>query len=125
MQYKFKIALLAVALFGASALASSYVGDSEYDIKARGVDNDLAACEFYDVYLEARSNPSLDARDLESLNSREHAAVCIKLFFCFWDLKYTGCCRWAPPQTHDEHNVGEHESTSAAYESEHPPHFYD
>ena len=97
----------------------------KYDIKARGVDNDLAACEFYDVYLEARSNPSLDARDLESLNSREHAAVCIKLFFCFRDLKYTGCCRWAPPQTHDEHNVGEHESTSAAYESEHPPHFYD
>ena len=80
MQYTFKIPLLAVALIGASALAALY------DIKARGVDIDLAACELYDVYLEARSNPSLDARDLESLNSCEHAAVCIK-FFCFCDLK--------------------------------------
>ena len=102
MQYTFKIALLAVALFGASALAAPYVGDSEYDIKARKVDNDLAACEFYDVYLEARSNPSLDARDLEAMDfeAREYldyleasevaAVVCIKslfFFFCFCDLK--------------------------------------
>jgi len=69
MQYTAKIALLAVALFGTSALAAPFAGDAEYDIEAREVDNnDLTAREFYDVYMEARSNPSLDARDLESLD---------------------------------------------------------
>lgn len=74
MQYTSKIALLAVALFGTSALAAPYAGDVEYDIEAREVDNDLAAREFYDVYMEARSNPSLDARDLEymDLEAREY-----------------------------------------------------
>lgn len=74
----------------------------KYDVKARKVDNDLAACEFYDVYLEARSNPSLDTRDLVAMDfeAREYldyleasevaAVVCIKslfFFFCFCDLK--------------------------------------
>ena len=87
MQYTSKIALLAVALFGTSALAMPLVGDAEYDVEAREVD-DLSAREFYDAYLEAREDPSLDARDVESLDfeareyleyleAREAATVCL------------------------------------------------
>lgn len=68
MQYTSKIALLAVALFGTSALAAPYAGEAGYDVEAREVDNDLSAREFYEMYLEARANPSLDARDIESLD---------------------------------------------------------
>jgi hypothetical protein len=68
MQYTSKIALLAVALFGTSALAAPFAGEAEYDVEAREVDNDLSAREFYDMYLEARADPSLDARDLESMD---------------------------------------------------------
>jgi len=68
MQYTSKIALLAVALFGTSALAVPFAGDAEYEVEAREVDNELAAREFYDMYLEARADPSLDARDIESLD---------------------------------------------------------
>ena len=65
MQYTSKIALLAVALFGTSALAVPIVG---VDVEAREINDDLSAREFYDMYLEARADPSLDARDLESLD---------------------------------------------------------
>lgn len=68
MQYTAKIALLAVALFGTSALAVPFAADAEYDVEAREVDNDLTAREFYESYLESRADPSLDARDLESLD---------------------------------------------------------
>jgi hypothetical protein len=67
MQYTSKLALLAVALFGASALALPY-GGSKYDLDAREFNDDLSAREFYDMYLEAREDLSLDARDLESLD---------------------------------------------------------
>jgi len=68
MQYTTKLAILAVALFGTSALAVPFAGEAEYDVEAREVDNDLSAREFYDMYLEARADPSLDARDIESLD---------------------------------------------------------
>jgi len=69
MQYTSKIALLAVALFGTSALALPYAGEVGYDVEAREVDNDdLSARDFFEMYLEARADPSLDARDLESLD---------------------------------------------------------
>jgi hypothetical protein len=69
MQYTSKIALLAVALFGTSALAAPFAAEAEfYDVEAREVDNDLSARELFELYLEARANPSLDARDLESLD---------------------------------------------------------
>ena len=89
MQYTSKIALLAIALFGTSALAAPFAGEAEYDVEAREVDNnDLSAREFYDMYLEARADPTLDARDLEAmdfeareyldyLEAREAATVCL------------------------------------------------
>ena len=94
MQYTSKIALLAVALFGSSALAAPFAVKAEYDVEAREVDN-LSAREVYDMHLEARSNPSLDARDVESLDieareyleyleAREATTVC--LFFLIFLL---------------------------------------
>ena len=88
MQYTSKFALLAVALFSASALAIPFGTEAEYDLEAREIDNDLSAREFYDMYLEARADPSLDARDLETLDfqardyldyleAREVDAVCL------------------------------------------------
>jgi hypothetical protein len=73
MQYTSKVALLAIALFGTSALAAPYA-DAEYEVEAREVDNELAAREFYDMYLEAREDSSLDARDVEEmdLEAREY-----------------------------------------------------
>jgi len=69
MQYTSKIALLAVALFGTSALAAPFAEEAGFEVEAREVDNaDLAAREFYDMYLEAREDPSLDARDIEALD---------------------------------------------------------
>jgi len=68
MQYTSKIALLAVALFGTSALAAPFASDAGYDVEAREVENNLSAREFYEMYLEARADPSLDARDVESLD---------------------------------------------------------
>lgn len=59
MQYKSaKIALLAIALFGTSALAAPMAGD-EYDIEARDVDNELAARDFFEMNdVEAREPES-------------------------------------------------------------------
>jgi hypothetical protein len=69
MQYTSKIALLAVALFGSSALAAPFAAEAEfYEVEAREVENDLTAREFFELYLEARANPSLEARDIESLD---------------------------------------------------------
>jgi hypothetical protein len=68
MQYTSKFALLAVALFSASALALPSGPEAEYNLEAREIDNDLSAREFYDIYLEARADPTLDARDLETLD---------------------------------------------------------
>jgi len=68
MQYTSKIALLAIALFGTSALAAPFADEAEFEVEAREVDDDLSAREFYDAYVEARADLSLDARDLESLD---------------------------------------------------------
>jgi len=71
MQYTAKVAILAVALFGTSALAAPIGSNAENNVEAREVDNDLSAREFY---LEARADPSVDARDLDSvdLEAREY-----------------------------------------------------
>ena len=96
MKYTSKVALLAIALFGTSAIAAPFAGEVEQDVEAREVDNELSAREFYDQYLEAREDPSLDARDLETLDleareyleyleAREAASVCLirKEYHCF------------------------------------------
>ena len=67
MQYTSKVALLAVALFGTSAIALPFAQEAEYDMEARETDNYLSAREFYNSYLEARADPVLNARDLEAL----------------------------------------------------------
>ena len=66
MQYtsKLEIALLVVVLFGTSALALPL----RYDVDAREVDNGLGAREFFEMYLDVRSDPSFHTRDLESLD---------------------------------------------------------
>ena len=63
MQY-YKISLL-VAFFSTSALALPF---------SDGAENDLSSREFYEKYLEARADPALEARDLESmdLEAREY-----------------------------------------------------
>lgn len=87
MQYTSKTALLAVALFGTSVLSLPFAGEAEY-VEAREVDNDLSSREFYETHLEARADPSLDARDLKSLDfearenldylkARDVATVCL------------------------------------------------
>ena len=74
MQFTSKIALLTVALFGVSALALPFALDGEHDVEAREIDNDLLAREFHDMYLEARADPPLNARDFEALEfeARDH-----------------------------------------------------
>jgi hypothetical protein len=67
MQYTFKLAILAVALFSTSALAVPFAS-FESELEVRETDNKLSAREFFDAYLEARENPSLDARELEALD---------------------------------------------------------
>ena len=68
MQYFSKVALLAVAFFSISVLALPLALGSQYDLEAREFNNDLSSRGFYDMYLEARNDPTLDARDLESLD---------------------------------------------------------
>jgi len=67
MQYTSKLAILAVALFSTSALAAPFAS-FESELEVREADNELSARELFDAYLEARENPSLDARDLEALD---------------------------------------------------------
>ena len=80
MKYTAKVALLAVALFGTSALATPFAGEAEYEVEAREVDNDLAVRELFDdASLDARDVESLDldAREyLEYLEARASATVC-------------------------------------------------
>jgi len=93
MQYTSKIVLLAVALFGTSALAAPYAGETRFDVESREVDNDISAREFYEMYLEARADPSLDARDLESLDfeAREYLE--------YLEAREAATAECPPPQT--------------------------
>jgi len=68
MQYTSRIALLAVALFGTSAIALPFATEAEYDVEARETDTHLSAREFYDMYLEARADSVLNARELEAMD---------------------------------------------------------
>lgn len=72
MQYTSKLAILAVALFGSSVLALPVAVDTQ--LKVREAINELSAREVFDAYLEARADPSINARDLEylELEVREH-----------------------------------------------------
>ena len=93
MQYTSKLAILAAALLGASVAALPVAPRSlDYDIEAREVEPELSAREFYDMYLEARSDPTLDARSLDAmdleareyleyLEAREAATVGLKYKF--------------------------------------------
>ena len=65
MRVTSKIALLTVVLFVASPLALPFALEAEYDVEAREVGNNLFACEFHDMYLEARADPTLNARDFK------------------------------------------------------------
>ena len=78
MQYFSKVALLVVALFGTSVLALPLAPG--YDLEAREFNNDLSSREFYGMYLEARDNPTLDARDLESLDLEARELIRVSLF---------------------------------------------
>ena len=58
-----------MALFCTSTLALPFaVAEAVYDVEAREVNNGLGVRDFWEIYLEARADPSLDARDLESLS---------------------------------------------------------
>jgi len=65
MQYTSKLAMLAVALFSSSVVAFPLPMDA--DLEVREADNELSAREVFDAYLEARDDPTLNARDLKSL----------------------------------------------------------
>ena len=74
MQFTTKFAFLAAAVAGALA-APLVARDIEYELDARDVE-DLSAREFYDMYLEVRADPTLDARTVEAmdLEAREYLA---------------------------------------------------
>jgi hypothetical protein len=120
MQYTSKIALLAVALFGTSALAVPFASDAGYDVEAREVDNDLSAREFYDMYLEARADPSLDARDLDSLDleAREYLEYLEARATAAAELPQTPLSPHSPHLETTVHSHGAHETTH----SESKPH---
>lgn len=73
MQFTTKFAFLAAAVLGASTSFAAPVA-LDFDIEAREVDSELTAREFYDMYLETRSDLDLDARSLEAmdLEAREY-----------------------------------------------------
>ena len=77
MQNTSKFALLAVALLGTSALALPIAREAEY-VEAREVNNDLYSREFCEKFLEARADPTLDARELEvlELENPHHMEAC-------------------------------------------------
>ena len=85
MQYTIKVALLAVTLYGTSAraLPSGYGGrqnqQTSRNIERRELDNDLSYRELNEMNLEARTNPSLEAREyLHYLEARDAAVtVCL------------------------------------------------
>lgn len=72
MQYTSKLAILAVALFSSSVLGLPFAVDTQ--LKVREAVNELSAREVFDAYLEARADPSINARDLEylELEAREY-----------------------------------------------------
>jgi hypothetical protein len=65
MQYTSKLAMLAVALFSSSVVAFPLPMDTELEV--READIELSAREVFDAYLEARADPTLNARDLNTL----------------------------------------------------------
>jgi len=79
MKYSPKITLLAVALFGASALAAPFADEAGFEVEAREVDNELYTREFEDMSLDARdieSNFEIEAREFdEDLEAREPASA--------------------------------------------------
>ena len=86
MQYTSKLAMLAVALFSTSVVAFPLPMDTELEV--READIELSAREVFDAYLEARADPTLNARDLntleldtraylEYLEARQVATVCL------------------------------------------------
>ena len=84
MQYTIKVALLAVTLYGTSApalpLGKGYKKkDNTNDIQRRELDNDLSYRELNEMDLEARINPSLEAREyFDYLEARDGAVtVCL------------------------------------------------
>lgn len=69
MQFTTKFAFLAAAVLCATTFATPLAPrDVGYEIEAREVDNDLSAREFYDMYLEARADPELGAREIEAMD---------------------------------------------------------
>jgi hypothetical protein len=82
MRYTPKIALLAVALFGASALAAPVVDEAGFEVEAREVDNELYTREFEDMSLEVRDIESdFEAREYfdEDIEAREPASASVCL----------------------------------------------
>ena len=81
MQYTIKVALLAVTLYGTSApalpLGKGY--QKKDNIQRRELDNDLSYRELNEMDLEARTNPSLEAREyFDYLEARDGAVtVCL------------------------------------------------
>jgi len=60
MQYTSKLAMLAIALFSSSVVAFPLPMDSGLEVR-----DELSAREVFDAYLEAREDPTVNARDLE------------------------------------------------------------
>jgi len=65
MQYTTKLAMLAVALFSSSVVAFPLPMDTELEVREAEIE--LSAREVFDAYLEARADPTLNARDLKTL----------------------------------------------------------
>ena len=81
MQYTIKVALLAVTLYGTSApalpLGKGY--QKKDNIQRRELDNDLSYRELNEMDLEARTNPSLEAREYFDYLEARDAAVTVCL----------------------------------------------
>ena len=77
MQYFSKVVLLAIAFFGVFVLALplQVAPGSQYDLEARELNNDLSSRGFYDMYLDARDDTTLDARSVSLFG--------LKSNFCF------------------------------------------
>jgi hypothetical protein len=113
MQYTSKFVFLAAIAFSTSALAATFV---PRDVV---VESDLTAREFYNMYLEARAHPSIDARSLDAmdmeareyleyLEGRESTSASNK------KLSYTS-------ETISEKSTSEESSSSPSQNSSHTP----
>lgn len=98
MQYTSKLAMLAVALFSSSVVAFPLAMDTELEV--READNELSAREVFDAYLEARADPSLNARDLNALELDTRAY-----------LEYLEAREAATPTEHSTANSATHSDT--------------